>query len=53
LGLDFICLPLALGSGLPEEIGVEQYKIGSGSLNEFPDLGENCTNWKPVIYLQA
>jgi sialic acid synthase SpsE len=39
--------PLAFGSGLPEEIGVEQYKIGSGSLNEFPDLEKIAQTGNP------
>ena len=47
VGLDFICSPFSnLAVDWLEEIGVEQYKIGSGEVNNFLIIGKNCPNRK-------
>lgn len=50
LGLDFICSPFSnLAVNWLEEIGVEQYKIGSGEVNNFLLLEKIAQTGKPVI----
>lgn len=50
LGLDFICSPFSnLAVDWLEEIGVEQYKIGSGEVNNFLILEKIAQTGKPVI----
>jgi N-acetylneuraminate synthase len=50
LGLDFICSPFSnLAVEWLEEIGVEQYKIGSGEVNNFLLLEKIAQTGKPVI----
>jgi N,N'-diacetyllegionaminate synthase len=50
LGLDFICSPFSnLAIDWLEEIGVEQYKIGSGEVNNFLLLEKIAQTGKPVI----
>ncbi len=50
LGLDFICSPFSnLAVDWLEEIGVEQYKIGSGEVNNFLILEKIARTGKPVI----
>jgi N-acetylneuraminate synthase len=50
LGLDFICSPFSnLAVDWLEEIGVEQYKIGSGEVNNFLLLEKIAQTGKPVI----
>jgi N,N'-diacetyllegionaminate synthase len=50
LGLDFICSPFSnLAVDWLEEIGVEQYKIGSGEVNNFLMLEKIAQTGKPVI----
>jgi N,N'-diacetyllegionaminate synthase len=49
-GLDFICSPFSnLAVDWLEEIGVEQYKIGSGEVNNFLILEKIVQTGKPVI----
>ncbi|WP_310378288.1 N-acetylneuraminate synthase family protein [Flavobacterium sp.] len=49
-GLDFICSPFSnLAVDWLEEIGVEQYKIGSGEVNNFLILEKIARTGKPVI----
>jgi len=49
-GLDFICSPFSnLAVDWLEEIGVEQYKIGSGEVNNFLILEKIAQTGKPVI----
>jgi N,N'-diacetyllegionaminate synthase len=49
-GLDFICSPFSnLAVDWLEEIGVEQYKIGSGEVNNFLLLEKIGQTGKPVI----
>jgi N,N'-diacetyllegionaminate synthase len=49
-GLDFICSPFSnLAVDWLEEIGVEQYKIGSGEVNNFLLLEKIAQTGKPVI----
>ncbi|MCC9071697.1 N-acetylneuraminate synthase family protein [Flavobacterium sp. F-65] len=49
-GLDFICSPFSnLAVDWLEEIGVEQYKIGSGEVNNFLLLEKISKTMKPVI----
>jgi N,N'-diacetyllegionaminate synthase len=50
LGLDFICSPFSnLAVDWLEEIGVKQYKIGSGEVNNFLILEKIAQTKKPVI----
>ncbi|MFV8342100.1 N-acetylneuraminate synthase family protein [Flavobacterium sp. XS2P39] len=50
LGLDFICSPFSnLAVDWLEQIGVEQYKIGSGEVNNFLILEKIAQTEKPVI----
>ncbi|MBC7845878.1 MAG: N-acetylneuraminate synthase family protein [Flavobacterium sp.] len=50
VGLDFICSPFSnLAVDWLEEIGVEQYKIGSGEVNNFLILEKIAQTGKPVI----
>lgn len=50
LGLDFICSPFSnLAVDWLEEIGIEQYKIGSGEVNNFLILEKIAKTQKPVI----
>jgi N,N'-diacetyllegionaminate synthase len=50
LGLDFICSPFSnLAVDWLEEIGVKQYKIGSGEVNNFLILEKIAQTGKPVI----
>lgn len=50
LGLDFICSPFSnLAVDWLEEIGVEQYKIGSGEVNNFLILEKIARTGKPII----
>ena len=50
LGLDFICSPFSnLAVDWLEEIGVAQYKIGSGEVNNFLILEKIAQTKKPVI----
>lgn len=50
LGLDFICSPFSnLAVDWLEEIGVKQYKIGSGEVNNFLLLEKIAQTSKPVI----
>ena len=50
LGLDFICSPFSnLAVDWLEEIGVEQYKIGSGEVNNFLILEKIAQTKKPVM----
>jgi N,N'-diacetyllegionaminate synthase len=50
LGLDFICSPFSnLAVDWLEEIGVEQYKIGSGEVNNFLILEKIARTRKPVM----
>lgn len=49
-GLDFICSPFSnLAVDWLEEMGVEQYKIGSGEVNNFLLLEKIAQTGKPVI----
>ena len=49
-GLDFICSPFSnLAVDWLEEIGIEQYKIGSGEVNNFLILEKIARTKKPVI----
>jgi N-acetylneuraminate synthase len=50
VGLDFICSPFSnLAVDWLEEIGVQQYKIGSGEVNNFLILEKIAQTGKPVI----
>ncbi|PKB17466.1 N-acetylneuraminate synthase family protein [Flavobacterium sp. 5] len=50
LGLDFICSPFSnLAVDWLEKIGLEQYKIGSGEVNNFLILEKIAKTRKPVI----
>jgi N,N'-diacetyllegionaminate synthase len=50
LGLDFICSPFSnLAVDWLQEMGVEQYKIGSGEVNNFLLLEKIAQTGKPVI----
>lgn len=50
LGLDFICSPFSnLAVDWLEEMGVEQYKIGSGEVTNFLILEKIARTGKPVI----
>lgn len=50
VGLDFICSPFSnLAVDWLEEIGVEQYKIGSGEVNNFLLVEKIAQTGKPVI----
>ncbi|WP_016989016.1 N-acetylneuraminate synthase family protein [Flavobacterium sp. ACAM 123] len=50
LGVDFICSPFSnLAVDWLEEIGVEQYKIGSGEVTNFLILEKIAQTGKPVI----
>ncbi|TDW47154.1 N-acetylneuraminate synthase [Flavobacterium sp. 270] len=50
LGLDFICSPFSnLAVDWLEELGVKQYKIGSGEVNNFLILEKISQTKKPVI----
>jgi len=50
VGLDFICSPFSnLAVDWLEEMGVEQYKIGSGEVNNFLILEKIARTGKPVI----
>ena len=50
LGLDFICSPFSnMAVDWLEEIGVEQYKIGSGEVTNFLILEKIAQTRKPVI----
>lgn len=50
VGLDFICSPFSnLAVDWLEEIGVEQYKIGSGEVNNFLILEKIAQTRKPII----
>ena len=50
VGLDFVCSPFSnLAVDWLEEIGVEQYKIGSGEVNNFLMLEKIAQTGKPVI----
>jgi N,N'-diacetyllegionaminate synthase len=50
LGLDFICSPFSnLAVEWLEEIGVKQYKIGSGEVNNFLILEKIAQTGKPII----
>jgi N,N'-diacetyllegionaminate synthase len=50
LGLDFICSPFSnLAVDWLEEIGVKQYKIGSGEVTNFLVLEKIAQTGKPVI----
>lgn len=50
VGLNFICSPFSnLAVDWLEEIGVEQYKIGSGEVNNFLILEKIAQTGKPVI----
>lgn len=50
LGLDFICSPFSnLAVDWLEELGVKQYKIGSGEVNNFLILEKIARTGKPVI----
>jgi N,N'-diacetyllegionaminate synthase len=50
MGLDFICSPFSnLAVDWLEEMGVEQYKIGSGEVNNFLLLEKIAQTGKPVI----
>lgn len=50
LGLDFICSPFSnLAVDWLEELGVEQYKIGSGEVNNFLILEKIARTRKPVM----
>ncbi|MGQ7945242.1 N-acetylneuraminate synthase family protein [Flavobacterium sp. WC2509] len=49
-GLDFICSPFSnMAVDWLEEIGVKQYKIGSGEVNNFLILEKIAQTGKPVI----
>jgi N,N'-diacetyllegionaminate synthase len=49
-GLDFICSPFSnLAVDWLEEIGIKQYKIGSGEVNNFLILEKIAKTGKPVI----
>jgi len=49
-GLDFICSPFSnLAVDWLEEIGIKQYKIGSGEVNNFLILEKIAQTKKPVI----
>lgn len=50
VGLDFMCSPFSnLAVDWLEELGVEQYKIGSGEVNNFLILEKIAQTGKPVI----
>lgn len=50
LGISFICSPFSnLAVDWLEEIGIEQYKIGSGEVNNFLILEKIAKTGKPVI----
>lgn len=50
VGLDFICSPFSnLAVDWLEELGVEQYKIGSGEVNNFLILEKIARTGKPVM----
>lgn len=50
LGLDFICSPFSnLAVDWLEELGVTQYKIGSGEVNNFLILKKIAQTGKPII----
>ncbi|MES2239811.1 MAG: N-acetylneuraminate synthase family protein [Bacteroidota bacterium] len=50
LGLDFLCSPFSnLAVDWLEEMGVKQYKIGSGEVNNFLILEKIAQTKKPVI----
>jgi N,N'-diacetyllegionaminate synthase len=50
LGLDFVCSPFSnLAVDWLEEMGVKQYKIGSGEVNNFLLLEKIAQTGKPVI----
>ena len=50
LGLDFICSPFSnLAVDWLEEIGIEQYKIGSGEVNNFLLLEKIARTAKPIM----
>lgn len=50
VGLDFICSPFSnMAVDWLEEIGIEQYKIGSGEVNNFLLLEKIAHTKKPVI----
>lgn len=50
VGVDFICSPFSnLAVDWLEEIGVEQYKIGSGEVNNFLILERIAQTGKPII----
>lgn len=50
VGLDFICSPFSnLAVDWLEEIGIQQYKIGSGEVNNFLILEKIAQTGKPVI----
>lgn len=50
LGLDFICSPFSnLAVDWLEEMGVQQYKIGSGEVNNFLILEKIAQTAKPVV----
>jgi N,N'-diacetyllegionaminate synthase len=50
LGLDFICSPFSnLAVDWLEEMGVEQYKIGSGEVTNFLILEKIAKTGKPII----
>jgi N,N'-diacetyllegionaminate synthase len=50
VGLDFICSPFSnLAVDWLEELGVEQYKIGSGEVNNFLILEKIARTKKPVM----
>ncbi len=50
VGLDFICSPFSnLAVDWLEQIGVKQYKVGSGEVNNFLLLEKICQTGKPII----
>lgn len=50
LGLDFICSPFSnLAVDWLEEMGVQQYKVGSGEVNNFLILEKIARTGKPII----
>jgi N,N'-diacetyllegionaminate synthase len=50
LGIDFICSPFSnLAVNWLEELGIEQYKIGSGEVNNFLILEKIAQTGKPMI----
>ncbi|HEY6142816.1 MAG TPA: N-acetylneuraminate synthase family protein [Flavobacterium sp.] len=50
VGMDFMCSPFSnLAVDWLEEIGIEQYKIGSGEVNNFLILEKIAQTGKPVI----